>query len=116
MRILDTSPDAAALHELGRRLTRARLDGNLTQADLAREAGVSKRTVERLEAGESTQLGNLLRVLRALGLLGRLDSLVPDSPPSPVEQLRLEGRRRERARGKAARSADDESWTWGDDS
>ena len=92
MKILDASPDAAALLELGRRLTRSRLDRNLTQAALAREAGVSKRTVERLEAGESTQLGNLLRVLRALGLLGRLDSLVPDSPPSPVEQLRLDRR------------------------
>ena len=115
MRILDTSPDAAALLELGRRLTRARLDGNLTQAELAREAGVSKRTVERLEAGESTQLANLLRVLRALDLLGRLDALVPESAPGPVEQLRLEGRRRERARAKAKQPRD-EPWTWGDDS
>ena len=115
MKILDTSPDAAALIELGRRLTQNRLDRNLTQAALAREAGVSKRTVERLEAGESTQLGNLLRVLRALELLGRLNALIPESPPSPVEQLRLEGRRRERARAKAARQ-NDEPWTWGDES
>jgi transcriptional regulator with XRE-family HTH domain len=115
MRILDDSPDAAALLELGQRLTRTRLDSNLTQADLAREAGVSKRTVERLEAGESTQLANLLRVLRALDLLGRLDALVPESPPSPVEQLRLEGRKRERAR-RAAKQAGPDSWTWGDES
>jgi transcriptional regulator with XRE-family HTH domain len=115
MKIVDDSPDTAALLELGRRVTRARLDRNLTQADLAREAGVSKRTVERLEAGGSTQLGNLLRVLRALGLLGRIDALVPESSPSPVEQLRLEGRRRERARRAATRTGA-KSWTWGDDS
>ncbi len=114
MKILDSSPDAATLLELGRRLTRARLDGNLTQADLAREAGVSKRTVERLEAGESTQLGNLLRVLRALDLLERLDALVPESPPSPVEQLRLAGRKRERVRRSAMHTAA-KSWTWGDE-
>jgi transcriptional regulator with XRE-family HTH domain len=115
MKIQDDSPDPAALQELGQRLTRARLDRNLTQADLAREAGVSKRTVERLEAGKSTQLGNLLRMLRALDLLGRLDALVPESPPSPVEQLRLEGRRRERAR-RATPPAAGRSWTWGDES
>lgn len=115
MKILHNSPDAAALLELGQRLTRARLDRNLTQADLAREAGVSKRTVERLEAGESTQLANLLRVLRALDLLGRLDALVPESSPSPVEQLRLEGRQRERAR-RATTRAGAGSWTWGDES
>jgi len=115
MRILDDSADAAALIELGQRLTRARLDRNLTQADLAREAGVAKRTVERLEAGESTQLANLLRMLRALDLLGRLDALVPESLPSPVEQLRLEGRKRERARRATTRAGAD-SWTWGDES
>ena len=115
MKILDDSPDAAALVELGQRLTRARLDRNLTQADLAREAGVAKRTVERLEAGESTQLGNLLRVLRALDLLGRLDALVPESAPSPVEQLRLAGRARERARRAPPRTGA-KPWTWGDES
>jgi transcriptional regulator with XRE-family HTH domain len=115
MKIVQDSTDAGALAELGRRLTRARLDGNLTQADLAREAGVSKRTVERLEAGESTQLGNLLRVLRALDLLGRLDALVPEGSPSPVEQLRLEGRQRERVRSKATASGA-KPWTWGDES
>ena len=114
MKILDDSPDAAALRELGQRLTRARLDRNLTQADLAREAGVSKRTVERLEAGESTQLGNLLRVLRALDLLGRLDALVPDSAPSPVEQLRLAGRTRERVRRATSRKGA-KPWTWNDE-
>ena len=50
--------DGAVLNLLGERLGRHRLDHNLTQADLAAAAGVSKRTVERLEAGGSTQLSN----------------------------------------------------------
>lgn len=115
MKIDNSSADAAVLTELGQRLARIRLDANLTQADLAHEAGVSKRTIERLEAGASTQLGNLLRVLRALDLLGRLDPLVPAALPSPVQQLRLEGRTRERARPTATRPVG-EPWTWDDES
>ena len=115
MKILNIQPDEAVLAELGGRLARIRLDANLTQADLAHEAGVSKRTIERLEAGESTQLGNLLRVLRALDLLGRLDALVPEALPSPVQQLRLEGRPRERARPTASRPKA-KPWSWGDES
>lgn len=53
--------DAAVLAELGDRLSRRRLQRNLTQAQLAREAGVSKRTVIRLERGESSQVTNLIR-------------------------------------------------------
>lgn len=95
--------DAAVLALLGERLARYRLERNLTQSDLAREAGVSKRTLVRLEGGESTQLTNLIRVLRALGLLVNLDALVPPPTPSPLEQLRT----RERLRKRASSRADD---------
>jgi transcriptional regulator with XRE-family HTH domain len=95
--------DAAVLAALGERLERRRLERNRSQSELAREAGVSKRTVERIEAGESTQLSNLVRILRALGLLERLELLVPASLPSPIDQLKL--RRRQRRRATGARGA-----------
>lgn len=115
MKIVASLNDDRVLAELGARLARARLDENLTQAELAREAGISKRTLERLEAGRSTQLTNLLRVLRALGRLERLDALVPEAVPSPVQQLELEGRTRERASPAGKRSSAAGDWTWGDD-
>ena len=106
--------DVAVLAELGRRLAGRRLELNLTQAALAREAGVSKRTLVRLEGGESTQLTNLIRVLRSLGLLDNLDAFVPPPTPSPLEQLRLQGRPRQRAsRRTSAKPA--QEWTWGDE-
>lgn len=89
--------DAAALALLGERVARSRLARNLTQAQLARDAGVSKRTLTRLEAGESTQLTNLIRIIRALGLIAHLDALIPPPSPSPLEQLRTRGKRRLRA-------------------
>ncbi|TVQ30911.1 MAG: XRE family transcriptional regulator [Phycisphaeraceae bacterium] len=108
--------DSAALAELGERVARHRLERNLTQAELAREAGISRRTLSRLEAGESTQLTNLVRVLRSLELLGNLDALVPPPIPSPLEQLRTKGRVRKRAspRSDQGPSTKPDEWTWGD--
>lgn len=54
---------------IGGRLTRIRLERNLTQVQLAVEAGIAKSTVQRLEAGAvATQLSGLIRVCRVLGL------------------------------------------------
>jgi hypothetical protein len=61
MRIHALTSDTAVLGELGQRLARW-----------------------RLEAGESVQLTNLVRVLRALGLLDALDCRSPVGPfPDP---------------------------------
>lgn len=109
--------DEAILEGLGDRLSRFRLDRNLTQADLAAEAGVHKNTVFRLEAGGSTQLKNLVRVLRVLRLLDRLGALVPEPLPSPLRQLEAFERQRKRAVSKGDRDADQPKteWSWGDD-
>ena len=118
MRISRQLSDEAILQELGSRLAAARLARNLTQAALAEEAGVSKRTVERLESGEvASRLSGLVRVCRVLGLIDRLDALVPLAAPGPVEQLKLAGRARQRA-SKPRRPAPGRSrkWTWGDGS
>jgi transcriptional regulator with XRE-family HTH domain len=69
--------DLAILSEIGERVNRYRLERNLTQAKLADVAGVSKRTVERMEKGESVQLANFIQILRALDLVDHLDALVP---------------------------------------
>jgi len=116
MKIATTLTNEAILQELGERLAGARLERNLTQAALAEEAGVAKRTVERLESGQAaTQLSGFVRVCRALGLLERLDALVPEGTASPIAQLRLQGRKRQRATGRKAASGEAKKWTWGDE-
>ena len=111
----DLMTDPAVIAEIGQRLAQHRLERNLTQAELAKEAGVSKRTLIRLEGGESTQLTNLIRILRALGLLANFDAFIPPPVPSPIEQLRTEGKRRKRASRKAQKPGPDEEWKWGDE-
>jgi transcriptional regulator with XRE-family HTH domain len=105
MNITTELTDAAVLHEIGERLERRRIDAGLTQAQLAEEAGISKRTVERMEAGRSTDSLMLLRALRVLKLMQGLDQLVPDLPQSPLVLLKGRGRARKRV-GHSRQPAD----------
>ena len=112
MKITSLMTDTAVLAEIGQRVERLRLEHNITQAELAREAGISRRTLVRLEQGEErVGAATLLRVLRALSLLEGVEQLVPEGLPSPIEQLRTQGRRRQRATGS---KRDDVAapWTW----
>lgn len=113
MRFSNLLSDDAALSELGRRLAETRLARGMTQAQLARAAGVSKRTVERLEAGGSTQLTNLVRCLRALDRLEALERVLPERPQSPIDLLERHGKHRQRARPETTPAAPG-PWTWGD--
>jgi len=116
MKITKQATDAVVLAELGGRLARIRLERNLTQGQLAEQAGVSKRTVERLESGAvATQLSGFIRVCRVLGVLERLDTLVPEPVPSPVAQLKLRGRQRQRASPAKAVKPSAKKWQWGNE-
>ena len=116
MKITKQATDEAVLRELGGRLARVRLDRNLTQAQLAEQAGISKRTVERLESGSvATQVSGFIRVCRVLDMVERFDLLVPEPVPSPVEQLRLHGRKRQRASAGMKTKVASKKWQWGDE-
>lgn len=107
----DDITDNAALQELGSRIARHRLDRNISQAVLAEEAGISLRTLVRIEQGDSSQTVNILRALRALGLLANMEALIPHAQASPMQQLKLQSKRRKRA-SPATSSDDDTSWHW----
>ena len=116
MKISSLTTDDAALAELGRRIAEARLARQMTQAQFAQAAGVSKRTVERLEGGASTPTANLVRCLRALDKLDGLDRLLPQSPPNPIDLLERHGKTRQRARPDPDEGAGaGRPWTWGDE-
>ncbi|MBT3575791.1 MAG: helix-turn-helix domain-containing protein [Candidatus Marinimicrobia bacterium] len=69
MKIKNSTKTDPVLKEIGVRLTQQRVLAELTQAGLAEKAGVSKRTVERIEAGNSIQLSTMIQVLRVFKLL-----------------------------------------------
>ncbi len=114
MKIEGLLTDEAILAELAGRLVQRRLELQLTQEMLAEQAGVSKRTVERVEAGATTQMSTMIRILRVLELLDRLETLVPEAGLRPMDLLKLKGKERKRASGKR-KSTDEMPWKWGDE-
>lgn len=101
--------------EIGGRLARLRLAGNVTQEALARDAGIALRTLRRLEAGSPCSLDSFLRVVIALGVGDTLVAAVPSSDIRPIERVTARGV--ERRRASAARGREPEAtWSWGEES
>jgi len=115
MKFSNDHSDDAVLKEIGNRITQYRLNQDKTQAALAQEAGVSNRTIIRVEHGHSVQASSLIRILRALQLVENLDTLIPEPAASPVQQLKMQGKRRQRASSKSAKPKKEEPWSWGDE-
>ena len=121
MKINNELSDQTILVELGRRLAQRRIARSLSQAALAAESGVAKRTVERVEAGESVQLVTLVRLCRVLDLMDGLDQWLPETGPSPMALLKEKnaGKGRQRASGQRTvpvMKSGEKPWTWGDSS
>jgi putative transcriptional regulator len=106
--------DEAILKEIGQRLSQLRLNRNLTQAEVAEEAGITRPTLVRIEKGMPTDFVSFLRLLRALQLTEGLEALVPTQSISPVERALMERDQRQRAR-KRRNVAIDRGWKWGDE-
>ena len=115
MKIASHITDEALCKLIGERLARLRLTKNLTQEQLAEQAGLGLRTVQRLELGAvATQLSGFVRVCRVLGLVERFEALVPEEAASPMAQLKQQGRKRRRATGKKTAEGKPKKWTWGE--
>ena len=106
--------ERAILKELGLRISRYRLNKNMTQEAVAAEAGVSRSAVQRVESGKSIQLFKLIRILRALDLVENLEAFVPEPAASPIQQLKMKGKIRQRARPPKKKGKKRE-WNWGDE-
>ena len=96
IRATDTTREI--LREVGARLQGFRLQQNVTQAQLAENAGVGHATVKRAEAGDNTRLETIVKILRALGRVEALDSFLPEPLVSPIRLAEQRERRRQRAR------------------
>ena len=115
MSITKLLTDDAILSELGERLTQHRIRLQMTQAQLANQAGISKRTVERIESGYSAQMSSIIRIFRVLDLMENLDQLIPESGPKPMELLKQKRKIRVRASKARRKKPAGKSWKWKED-
>lgn len=98
---------------LCKRLERVRLSRNITQAQLATEAGVSERTIRNLEKGAGVSFDTFIRVMTILRVQQNLEALLPDPTVRPIERTGLLSGERQRARPPKSATVNT-SWTWGD--
>ena len=106
---MNNEKSATALaEELGERLKQARLNHDLTQAAVARRAGISRKTMVQAEKGKA-QLEIFIAILLALDMAKHLDNLLPKQTISPLQLAKLQGKIRRRASGqhKGSQSAAD---------
>ena len=115
MKFNGETSDSAVMTELGNRIAQARIALSLTQDNCAERAGIAKRTVERMEAGESVQLKSLIRVLRVLNLLENFNLAIPGEGPQPMQLLEKRGKIRQRASPAGLKHKNAEPRVWGDE-
>lgn len=81
------------LSKLGSIITRLRITKNLKQSELAYEAGISERTLQRMEAGEVVKSDGLLKIIAYLGKLDELLAAIDVPQLSPYELAQTRERR-----------------------
>lgn len=81
--------DIEIVQMLGARFRRYRIALDLTQAELAEKAGVSKLTIHKFESGSAgnVSMQTLISLLRYTGLIENFDALIPDVPESPYSTI-----------------------------
>lgn len=100
----------AIAEEIGDRLKQARLNRDLTQSDVAKLAGVARKTVLNAEKGK-VQLDIMIAILIALDLTEQIDLFLPKQDISPLQLAKLQGKKRQRASGKRIKR-DEETPEW----
>jgi transcriptional regulator with XRE-family HTH domain len=80
------------LRILGNKITRLRIAKNLKQSELAYEAGISERTLQRMEAGEVVKSDGLLKVIAYLGRLEDMLEAIDTPHLSPYELANRPGK------------------------
>ena len=99
------------IKELGQKIKTYRIMREMSQQDLEDKSGVSKRSISRLEQGESVQVDNLFKILLALGLGDNIELLVPDQTKRPSYYLEKVENKPKRVRKKNKKN----KFKWGDE-
>jgi transcriptional regulator with XRE-family HTH domain len=99
------------ISELGQKIKIYRIMNEMSQQDLEDKSGVSKRSISRLEQGESVQLDNLFKIIIALGLADNIEMLVPDQTKRPSYYLEKAENKPKRVRKKTEKT----NFKWGDE-
>ncbi|WDH52763.1 MULTISPECIES: helix-turn-helix transcriptional regulator [Pseudomonas] len=97
---LQANTDQVIAQTIGERIQALRLKRNISLEEVAKNAAISRQTLNLLLNHGKGTVANLISVLRTIDALERLSSLVEEVRPSPLQVIRMEGKRRQRASGR----------------
>ncbi len=103
--------NTAIAQNLGQRLEQRRLESNKSQKDIAQELGISDGTYRSAIQGKA-RLEVIIGIMRSLGQLDALETMLPNTPFSPIERLKMAGKKRQRASRKHAPLPTEDSPEW----
>lgn len=104
--------DVTIVEYLGKFIKHIRIQQNITQAQLAKMAGLNRWTIGQIENGESITLTSLIQILRALDVLYVLDDFEVIDEIDPIEYAKLQEKKRKRARTKQADNKKNKDLGW----
>lgn len=109
---LQSSSDIAIIKKMGEFVKYHRSNQNLTQSELAKNAGMSRSTLSLLERGESVNVLTLLQVLRTLNQLHVFEAFFEEPQISPMQLAKENQKVRYRVRKSNSKNASkpDSSW------
>ena len=99
-----------------------RIQKNISQTELAESAGISRRTISRMENGQGISFNTFIRIMQAFHLTDRLSALFATEAEqiSPVDRVqekrksvryRASGKRKKKSSNKKS----DQRWEWDDE-
>ena len=114
MKLTARSSNEEVLQVLGKRIRETRIAMDMTQGEAAKKAGVTAKTISRIENGEDLAVSTMLNVLRALGLVQNIDALIPE-PTARPSILMENDKEKQRVRKKTSQNDSSRQWKWGDE-
>ena len=92
--------DKAILEAIGAFIKHHRLEQNISQSQLAEEAGINRSTLSDFENGRGSNITTLIQLLRILNLLHILQPFQVQQQLSPIQLAKIEQAKRQRAAKK----------------
>jgi transcriptional regulator with XRE-family HTH domain len=92
-----TMSDAAILEEIGSFVKHHRLEANISQKQLAEDAGINRTTLNEFEKGRRSNTLTLIQILRALDKLNILNIFEIETRISPLKLAEIELSKKQRA-------------------
>lgn len=99
------------IKDLGKKIKIYRIMKGMSQQDIEEKTGISKRSISRLEQGESVQLETLFKILLALNLGENIEMLVPDQTKRPSFYLE----KRDNTPMRVRKKVEKKEFKWGDE-